>query len=231
LIIASYRTFGAYHRRRCSSLQAEACLCAGSRQGRASRASPSGRIGGVCPHPSKPLLALIERESGRLALRRFDGALVFEEDPPRLPEGSPKWRAPGFLDCCFDVSGAYLLCAVRISEDYIEVQLRETEGWSIVNAIVVADPFGGSEASFHAAVSPELWALSLGAGQDGQCIYWLTSDSGSLDAAIEPSLEDTGPPVFSPGGDEFLTVEVSSGLLQRYRYPQVETARHLRKPL
>jgi hypothetical protein len=186
-----------------------------------SRVPTSGEIGLLCPHPSEPLLALIECDSGRLVVLRFDGSPVFQEDPPRPPKGSPEWMTAGYTDCRFDAIGTYLLCAARASEDHIEVQLRETEGWSIVDQAVVADPFGGSAASFHSTARPDAWALWLAAGQDGQCVYWLTCDGGRLHAAIEPSLENTVPPAFSPGGDEFLTIEVP-GPLRRHRFPQAE---------
>jgi hypothetical protein len=34
-------------------------------------------------------------------------------------------------DCQFDVSGTYLLCAATVSEDRVELQLRETDRWSV----------------------------------------------------------------------------------------------------
>jgi hypothetical protein len=185
------------------------------------RVTTPGKTGRVCPHPSKPLLALTNSETGRLTVIGFDGTTIFRQDAPALPAGSPEWMMAGYTDCRFDDRGNWLLCAARASEDHIEVQLRETEGWSIVDRIVVADPFGGSAASFHPTARPDTWALWLAAGQDGQCTCWLTRDGDSLGAAIESCLEDAIPPVSSPDGDAFLTIEVS-GPLRRYRYPQVE---------
>jgi len=42
----------------------------------------------VSPHPTRPLLALIERGSGKQLVLGFDGSLMFEEAAPRLPEVS-----------------------------------------------------------------------------------------------------------------------------------------------
>jgi len=179
------------------------------------------KIAAVCPHPLKPLLAAIEGVSRKLLLLRFDGSPVFQDDAPRLHQGSPAWMTGGYTDCQFDINGTCLLCAAHTSEGRVEVQLRETARWSVVNRAVVADPFGGSLASFHSTARPETWALWLAAGQDGQCVYWVTHDGGSLRASIEPFLKDTVPPVFSPSGDEFLTIG-DRGTLQRYRYPPAE---------
>jgi len=187
-----------------------------------SQMSVLGKIAAVCPHPSKPLLALIERGSGKLLLLGFDGLPVFEEAAPRLPEGSPAWMTGGYTDCQFDVSGTYLLCAANASEDHVEIQLRETDRWSVVSRAVVADPFGASLASFHSTARPDTCALWLAAGQDGQCVFWVMRDGGSLRATIEPCLKNTVPPVFSPSGDEFLSVDELGTALQRYRYPPAE---------
>jgi hypothetical protein len=196
-------------------------LCRFAPEPALSHVNTTGKITAVCPHPFEPLLALIEGESGRLVLLRFDGTPLFDDDPPLLHAESPDWMIAGYTDCQFDVSGTYLLCAATTSENGIEVQLRETKGWSVVDRTAVADPFGGSLASFHSTASPQTWALWLAAGQDGQCVQWVTRDGGRLRTAIEWCLTNMIPPAFSPGGDEFLTID-EHGTLQRYRYPPAE---------
>jgi hypothetical protein len=178
------------------------------------RLSALGEIAAISPHPTRPLLAVIERGSGKLLVLGFDGSLMFEEAAPRLPEISP--------DCQFDVSGTYLLCAANVSKDRVEVQLRETERWSVVSRAVVADPFGQSHASFHPTARSDTWSLWIAAGQDGHCVYWVMRDGSSLRATIEPCLENSLPPVFSPSGDEFLTIDEPGSPLERYRYPPAE---------
>ena len=83
-----------------------------------------------------PLLAVIERGLRRLLLLRFDGSIAFEIPAP-LREGSPEWVAGGYDDCLFDESGRYLWCAVAVSTDQIDFQLRETDGRSVVSRTLV----------------------------------------------------------------------------------------------
>jgi hypothetical protein len=127
----------------------------------------------------------------------------------------------GYSDAQFDSNGTYLLCAAKRDAHHIEVQLREAEGCSVVNRVLVADSFGGSNASFHPTALPDTWTLWVAAGQEGQCVYWLKCEGGSLRVRLEPCLENTIPPAFSPGGDEYLTIE-TGGPLHRYRYPQTQ---------
>jgi hypothetical protein len=136
-------------------------LCRLSPEPSISRLSAPGKVAAVSPHPSRPLLALVEHGSGKLFVLGFDGSLMFEEPAPRLPEGSTEWMT---ADCQFDVGGTYLLCAATVSEDCIEVQLRETDRWSVVRRAVLEDPFGKSLASFHSTPTSDTWALWLGAG-------------------------------------------------------------------
>ena len=188
-----------------------------------SRLSAPGEIAAVSPHPTRPLLALIERGSGKLLVLGFDGSLMFEGAAPRLPEVSRAFSDDiASPNCQFDVSGTYLLCAANVSKDRVEVQLRETERWSVVGCAVVADPFGPSRASFHPTARSDTWSLWLAAGQDGKCVYWVMRDGGSLRATIEPCLENSLPPLFSPSGDEFLTIDEPGSPLERYRYPTAE---------
>jgi hypothetical protein len=187
-----------------------------------SRLSAPGKVAAVSPHPSRPLLALVEHGSGKLFVLGFDGSPMFEEPAPRLPEGSPECMTGGYTDCQCDLSGTYLLCAATVSEDNVEIQLRETDRWSVVSRAVVEDPFGASSASFHSTTRPDTWALWLAAGQDGQCVFWVMRDDSSLRATIEPCLENALPPAFSPSGGEFLTIVELGRALERYRYPPAE---------
>jgi hypothetical protein len=195
------------------------------------RLSGPGKIAAVSPHPSRPLLALATKlwtqgygsfvrggGSGKLFVLGFDGSPMFEEVAPRPPEGSPEGMTGGYTDCQFDGSGAYLLCAANVSKDHVEIQLRETDRWSIVSRVVIADPHIWSFASFHSTARSDTWALWL----DGLCVHWVMRDGGSLRVVIEPCLEDMVPPEFSLNGDEFLTMDNVGIALQRYRYPPAE---------
>ncbi len=196
-----------------------------------SRLSAPGKIAAVSPHPSRPLLAVATKlwtqgygpwasggGSSKLLVLDFDGSPMFEEAAPRLPDGSPEGLTGGYTDCRFDEGGAYLLCAANVSKDRVEIQLRETDRWSVVSRVVVADPHFCSLASFHSTARSETWALKL----DTLCGYWVMRDGDSLRAVIEPCLTDTAPPEFSPGGDEFLTTDIFGIELQRYRCSPAE---------
>jgi hypothetical protein len=79
-----------------------------------------GEIRSICPHPSMPLLAVIDHGRRKLAVLRLDGSSVFEaQAPPCRP--TPDWISPGYADCLFDVTGAYLWTAARVSEANIQV--------------------------------------------------------------------------------------------------------------
>jgi hypothetical protein len=199
-------------------------LCSFTAEPNISRLSAPGMIAAVSPHPSRPLLAVATKlwtqghpssahgDPGKLYVLGFDGSPIFEEAAPRPPKGWPEWRTGGYTDCQFDESGAYLLCAANVS-DHFEIQLRETNRWSVVSRVVVADPHICSLASFRSTARPDTWALWL----DGLCAYWAIRDGDSLRAMIEPCLEDKEPPEFSPSGDEFLTMDRLGIQLQRYR--------------
>ena len=179
-------------------------------------------------HPSMPLLAKIEQrwqkpDKGKLLLLRFDGSMVFEIPAPPLREGSPEWETPGYTDCRFDDSGRYLWCAARISADEIEVQLRETDGWSVVSQTVVEDPLGEASATFFPTPDPGTFSLYLAEAGGDTRVYWAARDGVHTRFALEPSLCDA-PPVFAPSGREFLVIDFTYGTVQRYRYPVVQTA-------
>src|SRR5262249_23506292 len=132
-----------------------------------------------------------------------------------------KWVDPGCEDCCFDESGKHLLSIKHRSRHTVAIQSHETNHWSQVASIDIEDPFGDSSCLFHRTGTAETAAaLWLAAGQDGQQVYWLTIDPGGLHAQSESTLKNTGPPWFSPRGNEFLVINESYAVC-RYEYPQV----------
>src|SRR5262245_6473091 len=178
-------------------------------------------------HPSMPLLAKIEQrwqkpDKGKLLLLRFDGSIAFEIPAPPLRKGSPEWETPGYTDCRFDDSGRHLWCAARISADEIEVQLRETDDWSVVSRTVVEDPLGDS-ATFFPTPDRGTFSLYFAEGGGETCVYWAARDGVHTRFALEPGLRDA-PPVFAPSGREFLVIDFTYGTVQRYRYPVVQPA-------
>jgi hypothetical protein len=202
--------------------------------------SLKGSISAVCPHPSERLLALVNfgaarsplsgHSRGDLLVLSFNGSLIFKAE-------IPWWRTPsvttddlewmrlnedaGYSDCRFDPSGRYLWCAVRSSEDTIDVQLRETKGWSVVSRTTVEDPFGDGRACFQATCDPDLWALGIWGGQHGSRTYWVSRGGETISCAAEPVLQNMFHLEFSPAGRECLAVDLD-GRLQQWRYPSLE---------
>jgi hypothetical protein len=164
-------------------------------------------------HPSKPLLALIDRTADKLLVLRFDGTVVFEcSAPPRHP-GSPDWTGAGYHHYFhFDATGAYLWCVAGVAKGKIEVQLRETDGWNVVSREIVRDALDqGSSASVHPAGRADTVALCLARDGDGFCVYyWVVRDGDRFRCVLEPALDCTLPPVFAPSGREFLAADVPS---------------------
>lgn len=187
------------------------------------------KIRGLGLHPTKQLIALTEGESGRLNVIDFDGSSMFREEGPGARQGSPRWLRAGFDDCFFDESGDYLWCAATRSRDEATVQLRESGRWSVVLSVEVQDPFGGSSCSFHRTGKPEVVALWLAAGQDGQQVYWLTRQAGEVRCDPEINLENTTPPAFSPSGTSFWVVNDDQAAC-RFEYPSVRQTASCESP-
>jgi hypothetical protein len=202
--------------------------------------SLKGSISAVCPHPTERLLALVNlgaarsplggHNGGDLLVLSFDGSPIFKAE-------IPWWRTPsvttddlewmrlngdaGYSDCRFDSTGRYLWCAVRSSEDSIDVELRETRGWSVVGRTTVEDPFGDGRACFQATRDPELWALGISGGQHGSRIYWVSRAGETINCVAELVLQDMFHLEFSPAGRACLAVDLD-GRLQQRRYPSLE---------
>jgi hypothetical protein len=186
--------------------------------GQASSVAGLPKIRDVSPHPSQRLLALIDDGAGKLSVVDFNGSRLLEQEAPRFGKRVPSWQRPGFDGCFFDQNGNDLWSVVHLSPDAVEVQLRETERWSVVGSVAVKDPFEESSCSFHATSKPDVAALWLAAGQDGQRVYWVTKYADSLGVEPEPFLEDTTPPVFAPKRNEFLVIDDLMSVC-KYQFP------------
>ncbi len=175
-------------------------------------------------HSSMPLLAEIvetrwgKPDQGKLLLRRFDGSIALDIPAPPLREGSLILEVAGYTDCQFDDRGRHLWCAARVSSDQIEVQLRETDGWSVVSRTLVE---GGYDSALFFR-TPDPGTLSLWFAEGEACVYWAARDGVHTRYAPEPSLYGTTPPEFSPSGREFLVIDSVYGGVQRYRFPVVQ---------
>jgi hypothetical protein len=186
--------------------------------GRADSVGGLPAIRDIDAHPWQCLLALVDDEEGKLSVVDFDGSLVFEQKAPPIHEKLLSWLRPGFDGCLFDQNGSYLWTVARLTSQTVEVQVRETERWCVIGSIAVADPFEESSCSLHATSKPNVAALWLAAGQNGQRVSWVTMHADSLVVEPEPFLEDTTPPVFGPNGNEFLVVDALSSVC-KYPFP------------
>lgn len=185
------------------------------------------RLTSASPHPWQALMALIDGRTGGLRIQGYDGSILFEDAaPPRLdaPKSGGTNGAPlGFCDCFFDDHGAYLWCAAGVAERQIEVQLRETYGWSVVASFIVEDRCGGSHPLFFRTSGPDTLALWLPGGPKGASVcHWLRLEHDAVTCVSEPALNGALPPAFSPGGHEFLAVDWQGGI-QRFAYPDVHS--------
>jgi hypothetical protein len=103
----------------------------------------------------------------------------------------------------------------------ISVEVTECDGWRVVATVEFKAKEDGG---WFLVPHPEgkVVGLWLGAGQDGQWLYWSGIEDGCLHVEKEPSLAATGPPVFHPAGGEFLADDVDEGSLRRHRFPSGE---------
>lgn len=173
----------------------------------------------VSPHPTAPVLAVAERALGAITIQAFGGESIAVIPPAKTGETAPNWHNYGFIDCCFDERGEFLWCVARQGSRACHIVLVETTNWFPVQSLTLDDPFVGSDYSLQCAGDQVV--LWLAAGQDGQQVYWLRRQGGHFTCDIEPCLQCTTPPIFSPSNKELLVVDCSSAI-RRYSFPSME---------
>lgn len=169
-------------------------------------------------------MAVIERDSGKLLVAKFDGSIVFGCEALPLRADTSSCVARGFDECCFDETGGFLWVSAPLSEREIIIELRETKGYSVVHRAAAIDPFGGSSASFYSTGRHDVRALWLAAGQDGQQALWIMHAADGIRCVLDPNLKNTIPPSFSPSGRNFLVVsdDVRGQGLRKFSYDALE---------
>ena len=176
---------------------------------------------GISLHPSKPLLAWVNGESGLLKIQKLDGPVLAEVAPHGRSPGTPKRHAQCFHDCCFDESGDFLWAVGPISDDEIELHLVDTSDWSTVQTATTDDRFGESRCSLHGTSNSSLIALWIAAGQDGQRIIWARRRGSKFSCEPADQLVNTTPPVFSPDGSSFVVLNDDSTIC-KYEFPAMK---------
>ena len=177
-------------------------------------------IQSLSPHPTEPRLALIA--DAALVVVDLDGNRMFQNADSEVGDTGEEGGAGIFVACAYDPNPdePYVWSVVRKSPETVDIQPRDRENGTLLQHHELECPYSDSYCSLHPNSPHPGMALWLAAGQDGQQIYWLNRSQDGIMCREEPDLEDTTPPVFSPSGDEFLTL--SAGSLQRYTYPPGE---------
>lgn len=178
---------------------------------------PTMNLRAISPHPTEPLIACVDGNSGLLVIQRFTGKAVAEISPPCIAAGTSRLVKQGFEDCYFDEAGNVLWLVASKSDDECELLLLETNGWSVIQRSIVVDRFRASSCSFHCTGKPGLVSLWIAAGQDGQEIYWLKCESDGFSAEKVEELDNCIPPVFSRDGSELLVVNQDNSIC-RYAF-------------
>ena len=180
----------------------------------------SEKLQSISIHPTQPLLAIVEGGDSRLNFVDIDGLSTSGNQSVGTDEGWT-WNNNPSAACLFSSDGRYLWYGIARSEDEIEVRLLECVTWHILSSVVINDPYTQSRMYFHVTGADDKVALWLAAGQDGQQVYWLTPNGVEITCEIEPKLEDTTPPTFSPSG-EGLVVICGQNALLKCQFPKVE---------
>jgi len=182
----------------------------------------AAKISEICLHPRQPLLAYSDERRGQLHVTTLDDRQILKRGSTRFRNTSLSSPHLGYSACFFGENGESLWCTYAENADSVHVEVYRVSDWTLASSVVVADPFGGSWCSFHPTSQPDMVALWLAAGQDGQQVVWLHWRGGKLLATLEPLLRDTTPPTFAPRGDEFLAMDgdYEHGI-RKFRFPAV----------
>lgn len=172
-------------------------------------------------HPSMPLLAWIDGESGLLKVQTLDGEAISDIAPPCLATGLSKCIGRSFADCRFDESGKFLWAVGPISDDEITLHLVDASDWSTVQTATIDDPFGESDCSLHGTANSSRIALWIAAGQDGQQVVWAMRRDSTFSCELADQLVNTTPPVFSPDGSSFVVLNDDSTIC-KYEFPAMK---------
>ena len=178
------------------------------------------KIKDVTVHPTLPLLGLVEDEDNHLLIVDVDGIVTYQS-PPLESDEPLDFDFEGSGSCYFERDGLHLWYAFTQLDGAVEIQWIDCNDWLVLHRLIIEDPYGESHISFHPTGASGRVALWLAAGQDGQQVYWLTMSDEGIVCEVEPLLEDTTPPVFSPSSDGFLAIEGET-VVNKYQYPNVQ---------
>ena len=165
------------------------------------------KIQDISLHPTQTVFAVVDANVGTLSIIDLNRSHHKDLGIPELRTSENAQCKPAFIACYFDQTGDVLWTVARLTSETVEVQCRKTDQWSVVGTVTVDDPFEATHCSFHDTSRSDVVALWMAAGQNGQQVFWITKHLHSLRVELEPFLENTSPPVFSPDRDEYLVVD------------------------
>lgn len=198
-------------------------IVASSQEGAIALLSPSlgvlgsldrgAKVDGIAVSPDGEHLGLSLRDRTCVLTARGEVVTEVRHDPWL------DWAGGG---CTFSPDGRYFW-AVRPGGDEraVRVEVTGCDSWQVV----ATEEFEAEEdGDWFLVPHPEggVVGLWLGAGQDGQWLYWCGIEDDGFYVEEEPALAGTGPPVFHPAGGEYLTDDLDDGLLRRHRFPSGE---------
>lgn len=206
-------------------------IAAGSSEGAVTLLTPELRVLGALDFQSRVDGVAVSPDDGCLGLALRDRTCIMTTRGRVIREICHRpWSEWAGGGCAFTPDGRHFW-AVRPGEGErrILVEVVECDGWRPL----ASNEFEVEEDgcwSFLPHPESEVTGLWLGAGQDGQWLYWCAFRDDRLHVEEEPALAWVGPPVFHPAGGEFLTDSLEEGLLRRHRFPDGEVLGQMDEP-
>jgi len=167
-------------------------------------------------HPNASLIAWTAKSDGSLHVADFFGTQVAHITTPQKSTASPIASA-----CAFSTDGDYLWHAFTLTSDQIVVQRIDSTTWQPTGKVALDDPFFESHISFGRISQSSGMSIWVAAGQDGQQVYWAEPAAQGIVTTKQQQLADSGPPIFSHLGNEFLAMG-DEDTICRYSYPNVK---------
>lgn len=173
---------------------------------------PTANLKAISCHPTEPILAYADGETGSISIQTLSGKLVTQLEPTHKLAKSQSTK--GYSNCFFDLSGKYIWLATPQSDDECEISLLKTNDWSVTHRERIHDDFFASNWSFQSLRRPDSVSLYIAAGQDGQEVHFLKQKDGHFTRRRIDLLSNSTPPVFSPDSERFLTLNEENGICQ-----------------
>lgn len=154
-------------------------------------------------------LALIDK-NGSFSVQNLQGDVIFQDS------------SQNFVDVFSDQKADAFWLTARINSEEIEVQLRQTADFMLVDKIKVEDELVDSIIAISSTPIENLYFLFLAAGQDGLINFGLQKINNAIKCWEETTLSNASPPIFSPNGKRFLAIDNDELIFNQFSYPNLE---------